>query len=77
MPKRFFEYRVVWYDREGNTQYAYPETPHHDNHQAMVAVLESKVFAGDATGGHLEELLCFSGVGPQYVVSLGDEEVTQ
>lgn len=77
MPTQKTEYRVVLHYRDGRTLYYYPETPDEDNHQAMVEVLEHEVFTGDATGGHLEELICFAGVGPQYVVCLGDEEVTK
>lgn len=77
MPTPKTEYRVVLHYRDGSTLYYYPETPGDDNHQAMVEVLEHEVFANDATGGHLEELISFSGIGPQYVVCLGDEEVTQ
>ncbi|QEG36084.1 hypothetical protein [Bythopirellula goksoeyrii] len=75
MPKT--EYRVVLHYRDGSTiYYYYPETPEQDHSQAMVEVLEHEVFANDATGGPLEERISFSGVGPQYVVCLGDEEVT-
>lgn len=73
-----FDLRVVLYAEDitdSRVTYHYPDNEDQDNFQHMSDILEGVVESGNATGGHIEELVEFQGGDKVYVMALTDEEV--
>lgn len=74
MKKRYYQYRIVWYDKAGYPQFQYPRRMAVDDWQSMSDELDQLVGSGKATGGHVEKLIEFQGGHRGYFVAFESEE---